>query len=790
MGTRLLIAFLFISFLAQAQKPELPIHQLKNLKLFDITDFGAVADDATDDWQAIQNAIDAAQAAGGGEVIVPEGEFITSRIIKFPLNAYASSSTHKGITLKGVISPNMYSNPLTDGGTDGDAPLTGSIIRATFLGDSAVINTNYGSVAWGDFSYTQVRIENLTIRVRSRTSGTDVAPQGDGIDASKMAYVHVENVRIDTESDQVDLVQPASTASGLIMPELSNFVFVSANNVLVNGFYNALVANEHSNLDNIFIDACYNGLVVETNTAFPIPHPIHVNRICIARTKNNIVINDDCQISIAQAAFEDKMTGSEWFVHSYDLIENASNVKGELVFNRIESGNAVPVNTTFDRSGSTNVVARAIGTSPVSSTDNSFPSDAEAFYNMADLQDATTNNLDLTNVNSATFAGGGITLVAASAQSLTASSTLHAGAGLTVAGWMKMNSTAANYQVVFQKGESSSFEYNLYYDKVNGFLVFSAAATSGGTPVATTLSFTPDGLWKFVVARWEGANLTLSVNDGTPSTPTALGAIYPSGGGSFKFGDSPTPGGFSFDGVLSKWGIWDYALSDVTVTYLYNEGFGREYSEGEDIYVINDNTDNRPLISNGTLSSIDAFPYATWTNASGATRLNINSTDNSGFNLLETSVDKWAVASAVGALRFYNYNTASDGLNISTSNIVKMPAYGAGTATFDASGNLSSVSDIRLKNIQGKYTPGLKAIMGLNPITYKWNAKSGLEMNNIYAGFAAQNVKANIPYGTGVNKDGMLTLQDRAIMAALVNAVKEQQAQIDTLKKEIQALKK
>lgn len=75
--------------------------------------------------------------------------------------------------------------------------------------------------------------------------------------------------------------------------------------------------------------------------------------------------------------------------------------------------------------------------------------------------------------------------------------------------------------------------------------------------------------------------------------------------------------------------------------------------------------------------------------------------------------------------------------------------------------------------------------MLLKPIQYKWNEKSGNETKETYAGFSAQNVKSAIPYGTGENKDGYLSLQERAIVATLVNAVKEQQQQIEELKREI-----
>jgi parallel beta-helix repeat protein len=49
-----------------------------NYMIFNVKDFGAVGDGVTDDTAAIQSAIDAAQAAGGGTVFVPTGTFIVS----------------------------------------------------------------------------------------------------------------------------------------------------------------------------------------------------------------------------------------------------------------------------------------------------------------------------------------------------------------------------------------------------------------------------------------------------------------------------------------------------------------------------------------------------------------------------------------------------------------------------------------------------------------------------------------------------------------------------------------
>jgi hypothetical protein len=101
--------------------------------------------------------------------------------------------------------------------------------------------------------------------------------------------------------------------------------------------------------------------------------------------------------------------------------------------------------------------------------------------------------------------------------------------------------------------------------------------------------------------------------------------------------------------------------------------------------------------------------------------------------------------------------------------------YGAGTLHSDVSGNITSVSDERLKTIDGNFTAGLNEVLQIKPILYHWNELSQLDTENMYAGFSAQNIQSVIPVAVMANKDtGYLSLQDRPIIAALVNAIKEQ----------------
>jgi hypothetical protein len=103
---------------------------------------------------------------------------------------------------------------------------------------------------------------------------------------------------------------------------------------------------------------------------------------------------------------------------------------------------------------------------------------------------------------------------------------------------------------------------------------------------------------------------------------------------------------------------------------------------------------------------------------------------------------------------------------------------------------LSGTSDYRLKNSR-PYTGGLNEILAITPAIYSWNARgqehTGLSGEQEFVGFIAQDVQRAIPQAitaTEKSKDGTetyLSLDDRPIIAALVNAIKELEARLAAL---------
>ncbi|AZQ59172.1 hypothetical protein EJ994_10280 [Maribacter sp. MJ134] len=141
-----------------------------------------------------------------------------------------------------------------------------------------------------------------------------------------------------------------------------------------------------------------------------------------------------------------------------------------------------------------------------------------------------------------------------------------------------------------------------------------------------------------------------------------------------------------------------------------------------------------------------------------------------------------------GSINFLNqqigFNTNTPTRTLDVNGQTRIRGLGAGSVQSDANGNLSVSSDIRLKNVVGNFKKGLNALRGINPIAYQWNEKSGLEQKGTYIGFSAQNVQANIPEAISKDEKGYLTLDNRPILATMVNALKELTGQIDTLKQD------
>ena len=76
-------------------------------------------------------------------------------------------------------------------------------------------------------------------------------------------------------------------------------------------------------------------------------------------------------------------------------------------------------------------------------------------------------------------------------------------------------------------------------------------------------------------------------------------------------------------------------------------------------------------------------------------------------------------------------------------------------------------------------------MLKLRPRTFRWREESGLDPAREHTGFVSQEVLGAVPEAVTGSEEGGYGLQSRALIAALVNAVQEQQEQIEELREEL-----
>lgn len=103
----------------------------------------------------------------------------------------------------------------------------------------------------------------------------------------------------------------------------------------------------------------------------------------------------------------------------------------------------------------------------------------------------------------------------------------------------------------------------------NQAAAFSGILTSG-TAITT-------GTYFFIVGKWDGATLSIIVNNGTPDTVGFVGATLFNSTSPFELGRGQTDSSRCLNGDLDEVGFWSRALTPAEITELYNAGAGLSY---------------------------------------------------------------------------------------------------------------------------------------------------------------------------------------------------------------------
>lgn len=253
---------------------------------FNVTDYGAVGDDKTDNTAAFSACLKAVIDAGGGRMYIPDGVYRGRIIIP---------GTKKWITVE-IIGE---SEPTPAWGTIGSFPLpkNGTIVKSLAESGPAVIYAdNKPEKLYSSFSGVNVIIRNLDVRTYDN-------PGINGVDLENAAQCKIENVFVNTDVYNVQASKPTHGTSGIITPAANNGAWTVLRNVLVTGYHNGIVVNEHTDGDNIALGSNINGL----NFVFA-HHASRFARVCAQRNTHHVTVSGKHGFSIEQLNTE--MPGS------------------------------------------------------------------------------------------------------------------------------------------------------------------------------------------------------------------------------------------------------------------------------------------------------------------------------------------------------------------------------------------------------------------------------------------------------------------------------------------------
>ena len=162
------------------------------------------------------------------------------------------------------------------------------------------------------------------------------------------------------------------------------------------------------------------------------------------------------------------------------------------------------------------------------------------------------------------------------------------------------------------------------------------------------------------------------------------------------------------------------------------------------------------------------------------------------FGYDETGEDIGLIQSVQIGTGFKNLSVNPNGGNVGIATTAPTATLSVnGTANKPGGGSWDIFSDERLKDIKGRYTAGLNAVMRLQPLryTYKPNNPLGFKADREYVGFGAQSLQKVVPEAVSRNANGFLQVNNDAILWTMLNAIKEQQKQITELKSQVRRLR-
>ena len=314
-------------------------------RLFNAKDYGAVGDDKTNNTAAFSACLKAVIEAGGGRMYIPDGVYRGRIIIP---------GTKEWITIEIV----GESEPTPVFGTIGAFPFptNGTVLRClSESGHSVIFADNSPEKLYLSFSGTNVILRNLDVR-------TYDDPGIGGIDLQHAAQCKLENVFVNTDTYNVRASKPTHGTAGVITPACNNAALTVLRNVVVTGYHDGIVVNEHTDGDNIVVASNIHGLHFRSAH-----HASRFARVGTYRNTHHVSVSGKHGFSITQMNTEMPGSGQTdavnvWQTLASDIEDPKNFGVGDINYWVVQGGKGAI--DQFIKNGGSSIHARRIGTPP------------------------------------------------------------------------------------------------------------------------------------------------------------------------------------------------------------------------------------------------------------------------------------------------------------------------------------------------------------------------------------------------------------------------------------------
>ncbi len=166
---------------------------------------------------------------------------------------------------------------------------------------------------------------------------------------------------------------------------------------------------------------------------------------------------------------------------------------------------------------------------------------------------------------------------------------------------------------------------------------------------------------------------------------------------------------------------------------------------------------------------------------------------------LDWTIDQYGTTASDARLRIFSGGTETNGIMIKENGFVGLGT-GSPSVRLQVSGDIiansiAGSSDLRFKTNVRSITSPLEKVKSLRGVFFNWDQKSFPDKNfsdNTELGFIAQEVEKVLPEVVSKDKtpEGYRSVKYDKVVALLVEAIKEQQKQIDSLRFQLDSLTK